>query len=79
MVQRLFTACLTVSLVVAAALVGAGIYTAIGGRSAAGPEDHISVLGFFSISSHGGTGGLVFSGVALLALSLVLASRFVRR
>jgi len=79
MLKALFTAYLVVSLVVAPALVGSGIYIAIIGRSAYGPEDRISILGFFSISSHGGAVGLIFSGLALLALCLILLSRFVPR
>jgi hypothetical protein len=79
MFQALFTACLIVSLVVALVLVGVGIYIAIIGRSVYGPEDRISILGFFSVSSHGGAMGLVFPGLALLVLCLILLSRFVPR
>ena len=52
---------------------------AIFGRSASGPEERVSVLGLFSISSHRSAVGFVFSGLVLLVLCLLLSSRFVSR
>jgi len=79
MLQALFEACLVVSLLVALVLVAAGVYMAIFGRSASGPEERVSVLGLFSISSHRSAVGFVFSGLVLLVLCLLLSSRFVSR